>query len=145
MKSDQQIIGLFPSSPRAFVCAAAHRVQHSYFKHPERPSLHPLQRLRCASVQWVGLQHSGRWSGQGPAQKWRKAQVPSPSRELGSQNTVRTEKLMQLMTAKIPAVRQGKKHVFYHFSNLNGLPKEKLSFQVSRTSVASKPCHLAKT
>lgn len=45
---------------------------------------------------------------------------------------------MQLMKAKTPAVKQRekkKKGIFYHFSNLSWLLKEKLSLQISRIAV----------
>lgn len=57
--------------------------------------------------------------------------MASSSTELGSQDSVRPDNSMQLRKAKMPAVKQGKTTThFDHFTNLNWLPKETLSFQV---------------
>ena len=89
------------------------RLQEIVFFPSSAPSLHLL-----ASLQWTGLQHSGRQSPQGSAQNWRKWSVPYFSKRAGLPGHSETRLDAATGRPKYLQLSEGKMH-FYHFGNLD--------------------------
>lgn len=110
-----------------------HGVQHLYLKHFDRLSFFPPHSLLFD--QWVGLPRRVRWLRLGFGPELEEVVSPLTLQRAGLPGHREDRPLMQLMRTETPAVKQRKKSIFYHFSNLGWLPKEKLSFQISRIAV----------